>query len=187
MDMRAVPIGHGPHKGGSAFTRTPFAISSHASLSGNRLGETEQSLYVRGKAAVAKYDDLTDRLAKLSDKTYRDRVTSRMHGDPEDPEAAVRIRNSVYDSVNKAENSVPIDYLVFSNKPVQDDVAALEDLDRTFEELVKSGEDTYGTVKEKKESSSSLEGPSLGVDTGSMVCAAAGLVIVGTIVYFAFK
>lgn len=35
--------------------------------------------------------------------------------------------------------------------------------------------------------SSSLSGPSLGMNTSSVVCAAGGLVILGTIVYFALK
>lgn len=41
-------------------------------------------------------------------------------------------------------------------------------------------------VDEMRGSPVELSGPSLGVETSSAVCAAAGLVILGTIVYFAF-
>jgi hypothetical protein len=181
MDLRAHPVGRGLHTGGRMFASTPFTLGSPV-LSRKSLGETEQSLYVRGKAAVAKYDDLTNRLGKISDKTYRDRVSARILGDPRDPASPIHIRNAVYNTVKRAESDSPVNYLAFSNKPVQEDVVALEGLDQTFEALVSSGESAYGTG-----TTDSLSGPSLGVDKTSLVCAAAGLVVVGTIVYFAIK
>ena len=185
MDLRAIPVGRGLQKAGGIFSPAPFAGVSHPSLGKSSLGETEQTLYVRGKAAVAKYDALMDRLGQISDETYRKKVGERVHGSAGDPSSAVQIRNSVYKSVRMAESDSPTNYLVFSDKPIQADVTAMENLDRTFEELVRSGESAYGTAPAGK--SASLTGPSMGVSTSSVVCAAAGLVIVGTIFYFAFK
>ena len=187
MDLRIHPVGRGFQASGGMFAPAPFSFGPKPALSGRRMGETEQSLYVRSKAAVAKYDDLINRLSQIGDETYRKQVTERVHGDALDPSSPVHIRNSVYKSVEQAEEATPTDYLVFSNKPVQDDVQALEDLDRTFEELVQAGESSYGKASEKPAPPAPLAGPSLGVDTGSFICASAGLIIVGTIIYFALK
>lgn len=187
MDLRIHPVGRGFQGSGGMFAPAPFSFGVRPSLSGRRMGETEQSLYVRAKAAVAKYDDLINRLSQIADETYRAQVTERIHGDALDTSSPVHIRNSVYKSVEQAGEATPTDYLVFSNKPVQDDVQALEDLDRTFEEMVQAGESSYEKTSEKAAPPAPLSGPSLGMDTGSVVCASAGLVIVGTIIYFALK
>jgi hypothetical protein len=79
-----------------------------------------------------------------------------------------RLAGSLADLVAQVEASSPADYSVFASQDAKDAVLALEDSVRTME--------------------TSMSGASLGQDqVAPWLCAAAGLVIVGTIVYFAVK
>ena len=80
-----------------------------------------------------------------------------------------RLAGALSDLVAQVEASSPADYSVFVSQDAKDAVLALEDSVRKLE-------------------GSSMSGPTLGQSPAfPYLCAAAGLVVVGTIVYFAVK
>lgn len=130
----------------SPFT-APFAATRHASLGRAALGETEMSWFTRAKAAVAKYDDLSARAAKIADRAYSTGVLGRFRGNPSDPKGAFYRRNSVAFAVAEAESAQPVNYLVFSRPEIQERVNQIERWNREFESAVTSGEERHGVMQ----------------------------------------
>lgn len=80
-----------------------------------------------------------------------------------------KLRDFLADKVARVEGSSPAAYAIFDDKDLQDAVLALEDAVRTEEDK-------------------SLGAAALGQSAVSpVICAAAGLVVLGTIIYFAVK
>jgi hypothetical protein len=98
------------------------------------LGQTEQQLYSRAKAAVAEYDRLVHRAVEEIPEvaTYK-AFALRFLGDPSDPESGTWFRNAVADAVRDAESKAPTDYDVFTPGYVRHRIATLEGLVRDME------------------------------------------------------
>lgn len=144
MNLRAFPVGW---QARSHFT-APFAVrASSASLGRVALGETEMSWFTRAKAAVAKYDDLSTRAAKIADPAYSSGVLGRFRGNPADPAGALYRRNSVAFAVAQAESVQPVNYSVFVRPEVQGRVAQLERWNRELDAAVMSGETRHGVTQ----------------------------------------
>lgn len=125
----------------STFTSAPFSSARSA-----RLGEQEQSWYVRGKAAIAKYDDLRARAIGIADSAYVREVLSEYNGGGADPRSLGFRRNSIAYAIGEAESYAPVNYGVFANGAIQDRIGELESKNKGFEEAVREGEGDYGVT-----------------------------------------
>lgn len=131
-------LGWTPRAGGSAFQPPPFTGSR------KRLGETEHTWYARAKAAVAKYDDLSERAGRIADPVYAGGILGRFRPPARDPRGPLYRRNSVAFAVADAESRSPLDFSAFGTADLEKKVEELEGWDREFERAVQSGEESRG-------------------------------------------
>ena len=191
INLRTVQIGSSTKLGSATlFSQERFLSASRPSpapapapQARKSLGETEQAWYTRAKAAVVKYDGLVDRMQKMPAASAA--LGSKFHGDGS-PTSGAALRNTLAARLLEAEGFQPHNYAIFGQPAVQSKVEQLENLDRDFEAAVSAAEKVSPASSKSVSGPASMQSPNLGVDTQSVVCAAAGLVLVGTIFYFAF-
>ncbi len=194
MNLRAVQIGSSTKVGSALFSQERFLSASRPApapmpmapaprAQRKSLGETEQAWYTRAKTAVVKYDGLTDRAQKVPEASAA--LGSKFQGDGS-PTSGTSLRNTLAARLLEAEGFQPHNYAIFGQPAVQSKVEQLENLDRDFEAAVSAAEKANSAAPKSVSGPASMQSPNLGVDTQSVVCAAAGLVLVGTIFYFAF-
>jgi hypothetical protein len=116
----------------TAFSAAVTNAFGPRALSG--LGQTEQQIYSRAKAAVAEYDRLVYRAAEEIPEVEGYKVFARRFlGDPSDPESGTWFRNAVEERVRVAESQVPTNYDVFTPGYVRHRIATLEGFVRDME------------------------------------------------------
>lgn len=129
--------------GGSTFSMSPFSGTSEAKKS---LGQDEQSWYSRARSGIAEYDNLWDRAQRIAPKSIREDLQQKWHGDPNNKDGALYDRNAVAYNLSQAEESVPVNYLVFSQRLVRNRVIRLENWNKDMKADVEDAEKTYGTI-----------------------------------------
>lgn len=191
INLQTVKIGNSMRMGSALFAQERFLSASRPTPvpapapqpARKSLGETEQAWYTRAKTAVVKYDGLVDRTQKMPAAAAA--LGSKFHGDGSATSGAA-LRNSLAAKLLEAEGFQPHNYAIFGQPALQSKVEQLENLDRDFETAVSAAEKASPAAPKSVSGPASMQSPNLGVDTQSVVCAAAGLVLVGTIFYFAF-
>lgn len=104
--------------------------------------------YQRAKDAVAEYDSLVIRAARLANRPIRESVLARYAGDPADTAGARYRRDSVADDIRFAESFAPVNFLVFAEPRRRNRVDELRDWNRAFRDEVTAAETTYGVLPE---------------------------------------
>jgi len=120
-------------------------------MGGYTLGQTGQQVYARAKAAVAKYDTLVARTAKIANKSARDEIIARYGlSEPTNKDKSLYMRNAVAGNIAQVESYTPPNYLIYETRKGPDvgRVDKLEAFNRNFESDLKSAEDTYGILPE---------------------------------------
>lgn len=115
------------------------------------MGASAQDYYTRGKAAVARFDSLIERVKRIANKSERDGIAvSYGLTDPSNTDKAMYMRNALAYDVADAEKYSPIAYEQGfpATGPSRGRVAKLESFDGSFEQAVKSAENTYGILPE---------------------------------------
>ncbi len=186
IDLKTVKIGSSMRRGPGLFSQERFLSAERGTPRRAVLGETEQAWYTRAKAAAVKYDSLVDRAGALSDKAASSALLAQFYGTSKTPTQGRNVRNSLATVLLQAEAQNPHDYSMFGRQDIQSNVETLENLDRTFDDAVTAAEKNQKAAPKTVSGHGRMQGPSLGLSTESVVCGAAGLVLVATIFYFAF-
>lgn len=142
--------------GRSSFFSTPvsgqFQLNGQAPwLAGPMLGQTAQDYYVRAKAAIAQFDQLLARTARIANQTAREQIVKDFGlNDPANKDLAQYMRNALAGDVADADKYAPVSYEEgFPNHgPSRGRVSKLESFNSDFQSAVKYAEETYGILPE---------------------------------------
>jgi len=129
---------------GGGFARPQYAMGGYS------LGQTPEEWYARAKAAVAEFDNLAARTAKVANKAERERIAKDFGlTNPADSDKAMYRRNDVAQTIAQVESYSPPNYLIYSvGQRARNKVQALENWNSDFRSQVKTAEDTYGILPE---------------------------------------
>ena len=141
--------------GGSGTSIRPPLFSNSVvdnfGLAGPVLGQDAQQFYVNGKNAIAKFDSLVQRVARVANKTVRDQLIADYGlSDPSNKNKAMYMRNALASDVANAEKFSPIAYEEGfpTHGPARGRVTKLNNFDSDLESAVKDAEVTYGILPE---------------------------------------
>lgn len=137
------------------------AISGRGnSLFANRMGDVwsqgspflgqGEDIYTRAKAAVARWDSLTDILRRIANKQVREDLAAK-YGltDPNNKDKGQYERDRVRDDIGLAESYTPINYRVFVGPgPAKNRPARLEAWNHDLSDDVVAAEQEYGLLPE---------------------------------------
>lgn len=143
--------------GGSGTSIRPSLFGSSvvdnfgAGLAGPVLGQNAQQFYVNAKNAIAKYDQIIERVKRIANKTIRDQIVAD-YGltEPANKDKSLYMRNALASDVANAEKFTPIAYEEGfpTHGPARGRVTKLNDFTSDFESAVKDAEVTYGILPE---------------------------------------
>lgn len=110
------------------------------------LGRNAQDWYGYAKSEVGQFDSYLVRARKIANKDARESLIRAYYGSPSDQDSGSYRRNSVASNIAEAESYTPINYVVYDQSRVQNRVAKLNDLNKSFGSAVNAAEDTYGSL-----------------------------------------
>jgi hypothetical protein len=120
----------------------------HPTLSGGYwLGLTGQEWYLRAKTAVAKFDNLLTRTAKIASKTERDNIMAWVGTAATDTTPAYRYA-AVKSDLGDVETSTPPGVSNYETERRQNRITKLEDFNKEFETKVVNAETVHGRLTE---------------------------------------
>lgn len=121
------------------------------SLGGPSLGVTAQEAYVNAKAAIADYDQLVGRAARIANKTSRDEIV-KTYGlnEPDNKDKSLYMRNATASCVAQADAFSPVAYEQGfpSHGPCIGRVTKLQNFIDDMKSDVRNAENTYGILPE---------------------------------------
>lgn len=141
LDMVMV---NGPGRGARSLFSDPIR---HSMGFGYRLGYQGDVWYARAQAAIAQFDALVLRTARISNKTVRDQIAAWV-GDPDSTDTPRERYNTVVYDVNRAKSYTPLNTAEFERGQVQNRVGKLESYNGTFAGKVVDAENAYGILPE---------------------------------------
>lgn len=182
--------------GSGTGTRPSFfsgSVSDNFGLAGPVLGQDAQQFYVNAKNAIAKYDSLVQRVARVANKTVRDQLISDYGlSEPSNKDKSMYMRNALASDVANAEKFSPIAYEEGfpTHGPARGRVTKLNNFDSDLENAVKDAEVTYGILPEPVviEKVVTVPGASTGTNwTIPLVVAAGGIGVAALLGVFSGK
>jgi hypothetical protein len=135
----------------SMFTMNAVDTFNPSMMGGYSMGQTGQQIYARAKAAIATFDALVGRTAKIANKSARQQVIDTYGlSESGNKDKALYMRNAVAGNVGEVESYTPPNYLIYETRkgPDAGRVDKLEAFNRNFASDVKTAEDTYGILPE---------------------------------------
>jgi len=128
-------------------------VMGHAPILRYSLGQAAQDYYTRAKTAIAKFDSLVARTAKIANKTVRDQIIAD-YGltNRGDTDKAGYMREALAYDVSEAEKyrsttgTIAYEEGFPARGPSRGRVTKLENFNRDFEAAVTNAETTYGIL-----------------------------------------
>jgi len=149
VPIRLVPIsGNGlrPSLFGSSVAQN---LGFHAAPAARiRLGQTPQDWYRRAKEALAKFDKLLDRTARIANKTEREAILAWVGISAVEDTPAYRYANVKSDLMTDVEAYTPPNVDAYKVERRTNRIEKLEAFNREFEAKVSNAETVYGKLPE---------------------------------------
>lgn len=132
---------------GSFFSR-PLSLEGRIQYGlSAKLGVSAAQWYARAQNAVAQFDALVVRTAKIANQTYRNEVVAWV-GDPSSSDTPRERYNTVVWDMNRAKSYTPLNTTEYDRSQLQNRVTKLEDYNQDFAAKVIAGENLYGILPE---------------------------------------
>jgi|FLYK01.1.fsa_nt_gi hypothetical protein len=155
----------------------------HPTLAGNTwLGQTPADWYRRAKQALAKFDELLARTAKIANKTQRETILAWVGNAQVEDTPAYRYATVKSDLQYDVEAYTPPNVNAYQVPRRTSRIEKLEEFNKEFEAKVSEAEKVYGKLPEpaviEKEKIVRMETPVTEIPWGTIALVGAGAVVV---------